>query len=53
MATMALDTDWDLSIDAAGNLALIDGGAELAQSVCNAVRVWRGFYYGLYEPRSL
>lgn len=42
MATMALDTDWDLSLDAAGNLALISGGAELSQSVCNAVRVWRG-----------
>jgi len=43
MKTLLLDTTtWDLSIDAAGNIATVDGGYALAQDAASAIRTFKG-----------
>lgn len=43
MVSLALDPDtWDLMLDASGNLALVSGGAALAQDAATACRLWTG-----------
>lgn len=40
--TLPLTADWDLQLDAAGNLSLIDLDASLAQDVASAIRTFLG-----------
>ena len=42
MNTLLLNSDWDLTLDNAGNIAVIGGGYAIAQDVASAVRLWRG-----------
>lgn len=42
MKTLRLTSGWDLTTDTAGNIAVADGKAAIAQDVASAVRVFRG-----------
>ena len=42
MNTLLLDENWDLTLDAAGNLAVATGHYAIAQDVASAVRTFRG-----------
>lgn len=43
MDTIKLNSDnWDLELDASGNMYAVDGNERLAQDVATACRVWRG-----------
>ena len=42
MVSMALNENWDLTLDGQGNLATVDDKARLAQDVATACLVWRG-----------
>ncbi len=42
MNTLLLDENWDLTLDAAGNLAIATGAYAIAQDVASAVRTFRG-----------
>lgn len=42
MNTLLLSTDWDLSIDGAGNIAVAKGQYAIAQDVASAVRTFLG-----------
>ena len=44
-ATMKLDSDWDITIDADGNLATLSGGYATAQDVASACQVFLGECY--------
>ena len=41
MRTIALNNDWDLSLNEFNNIAIKDGNEELAQDVASSVRVWK------------
>lgn len=46
MTTLLLDqSNWDLVVDAAGNLAVADNPYARAQDVCSAVRLYKGESY--------
>lgn len=42
MKSLKLTSDWDLSLDEMGNIATVDNGLEIAQSVATSCRVWKG-----------
>ena len=43
MDTIKLDNDnWDLELDASGNMSAVSDNERLAQDVATACRVWRG-----------
>lgn len=42
MKTAELSDDWDIMLDASGDIALIEGKAQIAQDVASCVRVFRG-----------
>ena len=42
MKTLLLDDNWDLTLDANGNLAIVDGKYAIAQDVASAVRLFLG-----------
>lgn len=48
--TLKLGTDWDLSLDAAGNIATCVGPEAIAQDVANALRLFTQDAY--FEPNS-
>lgn len=44
--TLALDdANWDLTVDANGNIATVSGGAQLAQDAASACRLFLGELY--------
>ncbi len=46
MRTMLLDpATWDITLDAAGNIALADENLSLAQDAASAIRLWQGELY--------
>lgn len=52
MKTLALTDDWELSLTASGNLAMLTGDASAAQSVANAQRCHTNeAYYNM--PRGI
>ena len=46
--TLTLDVDWDLQLDAAGNIMTSSGDYAVAQNVANAVRLFTNDAY--YDP---
>ena len=46
--TLTLDADWDLQLDAAGNIMTSSGDYAVAQNVANAVRLFTNDAY--YDP---
>lgn len=40
--TLALSADWDLTVDANGNVATVSGGSQLAQDAASACRLFLG-----------
>jgi hypothetical protein len=43
MATLALDeVNWDLTVDASGNIAVATNGQDIAQDVASAIKLFRG-----------
>ena len=42
MKSLKLTSQWDLTVDENGNIAMIDDGLQIAQDVATACRVWRG-----------
>lgn len=45
MQTLALNDDWDLKVDTAGNIAVIKDDDAIAQSAANAVRLFKNDAY--------
>lgn len=41
MQTLALNNDWDIQLNTAGNIAVIKGDEAIAQSAANAVRLFK------------
>ena len=46
--TLTLDADWDIQLDASGNIAETSGDYAVAQNVANAVRLFTNDAY--YDP---
>lgn len=42
MTSLKLTPEWDLQLDAMGNIATINGGLQTAQDVATSCRVWKG-----------
>lgn len=45
MLSLLLDTNWDITLDAAGNLAVADENYSIAQEVANAVKLFTNDAY--------
>ena len=41
MKTLALSADWDLTVNAAGDIATVDGPQQLAQDAASAIRLFQ------------
>lgn len=44
MKSLKLSDEWDIGLDALGNIAFIEDEADIAQTVANATRVFQGEY---------
>jgi len=45
MNTLKLDINWDLTLDSSRNIAVLTGGAALAQDVASAISLFSGELY--------